>query len=66
MVSALNAPILEWHMVKDLERSHAEDVKDEIGCWNIWEVDNVPSDGPRGSYTTTLLGLGTVPRPVSD
>ncbi|KAI0770948.1 hypothetical protein BD413DRAFT_626744 [Trametes elegans] len=57
MVSALNAPILEWHMVKDLERAHAEDVKDEIGCWNIWEVDNVPSDGPRGSYTTTLLNL---------
>ncbi|KAI0369986.1 hypothetical protein BV20DRAFT_996130 [Pilatotrama ljubarskyi] len=57
MVSALNSPILEWHMVKDIERSHAENAKDEIGCWNIWEVDNMQSDGPRGSYSTVLLNL---------
>ncbi|KAI8983184.1 hypothetical protein BD414DRAFT_547951 [Trametes punicea] len=57
MSLALDSPILEWHMVKDSDRSHAEGVKDELGCWNIWEVDNVHSDGPRGSYSTVLLNL---------
>lgn len=44
-------------MVKDLERAQAENVKDALGCWNIWEVDNLQSKGPRGSYSTTLLNL---------
>ncbi|KAI0638784.1 hypothetical protein C8Q77DRAFT_1151813 [Trametes polyzona] len=57
MVVALNTPILEWHMVKDLDRAQSENVKDELGCWNIWEVDNVEAQGPRGSYSTTLLNL---------
>ncbi|KAL1940582.1 hypothetical protein VTO73DRAFT_8017 [Trametes versicolor] len=57
LVLALNAPVLEWHMVKDLERAQSENVKDALGCWNIWEVDNLQSKGPRGSYSTTLLNL---------
>ncbi|KAI0668727.1 hypothetical protein C8Q78DRAFT_1071184 [Trametes maxima] len=57
MVLALNTPILEWHMIKDLEHLQTPDARDELGCWNIWEVDNMQSTGPRGSYSTELLNL---------
>ncbi|KAI0641196.1 hypothetical protein C8Q79DRAFT_1003897 [Trametes meyenii] len=57
MVLALNTPILEWHMIKDLEHSQTPDARDELGCWNIWEVDNMQSTGPRSSYSTELLNL---------
>ncbi|KAH9891311.1 hypothetical protein C8Q73DRAFT_651429 [Cubamyces lactineus] len=57
MALGTNMPILEWHMVKDVDRAHAEHAKDEVGCWNIWEVDNLQSDGPRGSYSPILLTL---------
>ncbi|OSD05608.1 hypothetical protein PYCCODRAFT_1464961 [Trametes coccinea BRFM310] len=57
LARAINTPILEWHMVKDVERAHAHASRDHIGCWNIWEVDHMFSDGPRGSYSTALLAL---------
>ena len=52
-------PILEWHMVKDLGRAYQEEARDEIGCWNIMEVDDMHNPRARESYTTTLLNLGT-------
>ncbi|RPD59329.1 hypothetical protein L226DRAFT_548405 [Lentinus tigrinus ALCF2SS1-7] len=61
MVVALNIPILEWHMVKNLELARNQNVFDEIGCWNIMEVNDIHAPeserGPRGSITPSLLGL---------
>ncbi|OBZ79026.1 hypothetical protein A0H81_00085 [Grifola frondosa] len=57
LITALNAPVLEWSQVKDLEAAARQDVQDIIGCWNVWEVDNVGADGPRGSFTPHLLNL---------
>ncbi|RDX51420.1 hypothetical protein OH76DRAFT_1417184 [Lentinus brumalis] len=61
MVLALNTPILEWHMVKDLELARSQKTYDELGCWNVWEaVDLHPPEnerGPRGSVTPSLLNL---------
>ncbi|OCH88822.1 hypothetical protein OBBRIDRAFT_836268 [Obba rivulosa] len=59
LARALNAPILEWADVKDLAAAEAqrESGQDEVGCWNIWEVDNVFAEGPRGSFTARVLNL---------
>ncbi|KZT08882.1 uncharacterized protein LAESUDRAFT_648242 [Laetiporus sulphureus 93-53] len=57
LAHALKMPILEWQDIKNVTLSENLGERDELGCWNIWEVDNVPADGPRGSYTTGLLNL---------
>ncbi|PCH33026.1 hypothetical protein WOLCODRAFT_129563 [Wolfiporia cocos MD-104 SS10] len=54
---ALNLPILEWHQIKDIELAESLKEQDELGCWNIWEVDNIHSGGPRGSYSALILDL---------
>ncbi|KAI9070174.1 hypothetical protein FKP32DRAFT_1599461 [Trametes sanguinea] len=58
LARAIDSPVLEWHMVKDVDLAHSHASRDHIGCWNIWEVDDLHSDGPRGSYSTALLALG--------
>ena len=66
MVMALNMTILEWHMVKDLELAHGQNVWDGIGCWNLMEVDDIRAPeaerGPRGSITPSILALGASAR----
>ena len=59
MSRAINTPLLDWAQVKDLGRAVSEEGLDAVGCWNIWEAQSVYADGPRGSYTPILLGLGT-------
>ncbi|CDO74776.1 hypothetical protein BN946_scf185001.g24 [Trametes cinnabarina] len=63
LVRAIDSPVLEWHIVKDLDLAHAHASRDHIGCWNIWEVDNVFSDGPRGniSYTRAPPSVKLIP-----
>ena len=58
MSRALDTPLLDWAEVKDLDRAWAAEAQDTLGCWNIWQVQSVHADGPRGSYTSVLLGLG--------
>ncbi|KAH9933950.1 uncharacterized protein BXZ73DRAFT_45906 [Epithele typhae] len=50
-------PILEWSMIKDLDRAWSEGVVDELGCWNIWQRQDITADGPRRTYTSELLKL---------
>ena len=61
MSRAIGTPILDWTMIKDIQRALQEDVYDQLGCWNVWEVQDVAADGPRGSYTPVLLNLGASP-----
>lgn len=60
LLLSIKSPVLEWHQVKDIEAAErlGGKARDEIGCWNVWEVDNVDADGPRGSYTVRHLNLG--------
>ena len=60
MSRALDTPLIDWAMIKDLDRAVAENTHDSLGCWNIWEVQDVSSNGPRGSYTPVLLNLGAL------
>ena len=59
MSRAIGTPVLDWTMIKDIQHALREDMYDQIGCWSIWEVQDVAADGPRGSYTPVLLNLGT-------
>lgn len=54
----IGAPVLEWHQIKNIALAESLAEQDDLGCWNIWEVDNIPADAPRGSYTTLMLNLG--------
>ena len=58
MALGTNTPILEWHMVKDVDRAHSEHAKDEIGCWNIWESVQIYEHYPRHSWVPVWLKLG--------
>ncbi|KAL6305618.1 hypothetical protein BKA93DRAFT_730716 [Sparassis latifolia] len=60
LMQKLQLPVLEWHQIKDWSLSHALGQPDSLGCWNVWEVANVWSDSPRGSYTPTLLNLADI------
>ncbi|KAF9818515.1 hypothetical protein IEO21_02753 [Rhodonia placenta] len=53
----IGAPVLEWHQIKNIALAESLAEQDDLGCWNIWEVDNIPADAPRGSYTTLMLNL---------
>lgn len=55
---ALNIPVLEWQEVKD-PRSEETDI---LGCWNIFEVDDMRASGPRESRNPISLVLGTYSR----
>ncbi|KAH9947399.1 hypothetical protein B0H21DRAFT_341109 [Amylocystis lapponica] len=57
LIRSLNIPVLEWHQVKDVDLAWSSGETDELGCWNIWEVDDIRSDGPRQSYSTQVLKL---------
>lgn len=50
----LGFPVLEWHQVKDPSSTEL----DVLGCWNIWQVDNLEASGPRDSRTPGRLHLG--------
>ena len=58
MSITLDTPLVEWSYVKHLNDAGVEHERDPIGCWNVWEVQDVHSAGPRGSYTPILLDLG--------
>jgi hypothetical protein len=51
---AIGTPIVEWH---DLKKPDSE-IKDDIGCWDIWEASQYDEDRPRGSWLTSKLMLG--------
>ncbi|KAI0757700.1 hypothetical protein C8Q80DRAFT_1265570 [Daedaleopsis nitida] len=57
MSVALNHPIVEWHKLKDIARAREENVYDELGCWNIMEVNDMHNKAVRGSYSTVVLAL---------
>lgn len=50
----LGFPVLEWQQVKDPNSTEL----DVLGCWNIWQVDNLESTGPRDSRIPYRLQLG--------
>ncbi len=54
MQKAMNIPILEWHDVKREEDGE----RDELGCWNIWEVTQHREAFPRYSSIPDYLNLG--------
>jgi len=49
----LGHPVLEWPQVKD---SHSTEV-DSLGCWNIHQVNDLGSHGPRHSRNVFALNL---------
>ena len=56
----LGIPILEWSDIKDTALAADTDAPpDELGCWNLWEVQSMGREGPRASFSTDTLGLGT-------
>ena len=57
----LRIPVLEWSDIKDTALAANTDAPhDELGCWNLWQVQSIVADGPRASFSTDTLGLGTV------
>ena len=63
----LRIPILEWSDIKDTALAANTDAPhDELGCWNLWQVQSIVADGPRASFSTDTLGLGTVALELSN
>ncbi|KAL4252409.1 hypothetical protein ABKN59_004871 [Abortiporus biennis] len=50
---ALQLPVLEWQQVKDRNSSEV----DGLGCWNIYQVDDLHAQGPRQSRNVMDLKL---------
>lgn len=58
----LGIPILEWSDIKEIAPAANTDAPpDEVGCWNLWQVQSIGADGPRASFSTDTLGIGTTP-----
>lgn len=58
----LGIPILEWSDIKDTALAADSGAPpDEVGCWNLWQVQSMEADGPRASISTDTLSLGTKP-----
>ncbi|TFY60346.1 hypothetical protein EVJ58_g5205 [Rhodofomes roseus] len=56
--TTLGIPILEWQDVKDNRLAEELDAPpDELGCWNVWQAQNIIADAPRGGFSTSTLGL---------
>lgn len=50
---AIGIPVIQW---SDLKRT-GSDIRDEIGCWDIWEASQFDEKKPRGSFVTNQLNL---------
>ena len=51
---AIGMPVIEW---RDLKKNDSG-VKDEIGCWDVWEASQQDEHRPRISWLTDVLNLG--------
>jgi len=50
---SIGIPVIEWQDVKKPDTP----VKDDMGCWDIWEASQPDEHRPRGSWLTHVLNL---------
>ncbi|KAH9931279.1 uncharacterized protein B0H18DRAFT_990914 [Fomitopsis serialis] len=56
--TTLGIPVLEWQDIKNNNLAADLDAPpDELGCWSLWQAQSIGADSPRGSFSTSTLGL---------
>jgi len=50
----IGIPVVEWQDVKKPDTG----MKDDMGCWDIWEASQPDEHEPRRSWLTNALNLG--------